>query len=430
LISAGIVILVFISWFIAINSQSNVEKQIELMAQASSLINDGIYIHAVTLLEEAVMYNTELTLTAEASLKKVYIELFGSRGFRQKYVSLLEAQMGRRDAQSDIFEEAANYYLSISRLEQALDILVDGIERTECDRLFAIYEENRYAFEVGRSIYDYAAAIHGGASQVSLYGRWGIARADGILIIPCEYDKVSTYNRDRVIVKSGAEIFAVNMENNRIALLREHVLEFGNYSNDRVTLKFEDGWRRSNGEFSVGGMLFEDIGMYSYGYVAAKQDGSWGIIDLSSTWLLQPEFCEIIQDELGRSYAQNSVFVRLDGWVYLFSDGRWIDDYYEDARPFSDEGYAAVKKNGKWGFIDTNGNEKIGFIFDDALSFGQHLAAVKIEDMWGYISLFGEIVIEPVFYEAKYFSNGSAPVLTVRGWQFITLIEYKKGVSL
>jgi hypothetical protein len=137
-----------------------------------------------------------------------------------------------------------------------------------------------------------------------------------------------------------------------------------------------------------------------------------------------------MQDELGRSYAQNSVFVRLDGWVYLFSGGRWIDDYYEDARPFSDNGYAAVKKSGKWGFIDTYGNEKIGFIFDDALSFGQHLAAVKIEDMWGYISLFGEIVIEPIFYEAKSFSHGSAPILTERGWQFITLIEHKKGVSL
>ena len=430
LISVGIIVLLFISWFIAINSQSNVEKQIELMAQASVLVNDGIYIRAVPLLEEAAMYNTELTLVVESELKKVYIELFGTRGFRQKYVNLLEAQMNRKNAQSDIFKEAANYYLGISRLGQALNILVAGIERTGCERLFAIYEENRYAFETGRSIYDYAAAIHGGASQVSLHGLWGIARADGILIIPCDYDKVSTYSRDRVIVKSGTDIFAVNMANNRIALLHDYILDFGNFSDDRIPLKFADGWRRSNGEFAIGNMSFDDMGMYSNGYVAAKQNGSWGIIDLSSNWLLQPKFCEIIQDELGRSFAQNSVFVRLDGWVYLFSAGRWIDDYFEDARPFSDNGYAAVKKNGKWGFIDTNGYVKIGFFFDDALSFGQHLAAVKVEDMWGYISLFGQIVIEPIFHESKSFSNGSAPVLTERGWQFITLIEYKKGVSL
>ena len=114
----------------------------------------------------------------------------------------------------------------------------------------------------------------------------------------------------------------------------------------------------------------------------------------------------------------------------MFANGRFLDDFYEDARPFSDEGYAAVKKNGRWGFIDKNGNEMISFTFDDALSFGQHLAAVRIGDFWGYISIYGHVVIEPVFLGAKSFSEGSAPVLTERGWQFITLLEMKKGASL
>ena len=116
--------------------------------------------------------------------------------------------------------------------------------------------------------------------------------------------------------------------------------------------------------------------------------------------------------------------------MYLFSGGKITGDFYEDALPFSAENYAAVKKNGKWGFIDTAGREVIPFIFDDALSFGQHLAAVKHGEFWGYISIYGHVVIEPVFHEAKSFSGGNAPVLTDRGWQIITLIEYKKGVGL
>jgi hypothetical protein len=110
--------------------------------------------------------------------------------------------------------------------------------------------------------------------------------------------------------------------------------------------------------------------------------------------------------------------------VYIFTKGDFAETAYEDAVPFSDEGYAAVKKNGKWGFINTNKEEVIPFVFDDALSFGQHLAAVKIGDYWGYINLFGNIVIETTFQNAKSFSGGSAPVLTDRGWQFITLLEY------
>jgi len=130
-------------------------------------------------------------------------------------------------------------------------------------------------------------------------------------------------------------------------------------------------------------------------------------------------------DELGRCHAQGAVFARMGAQVYLLAGGRQAGGAFEDARPFSDEGYAAVKSGGKWGFIDTSGAVVIGFWFDDALSFGQHLAAVKVGEFWGYISIYGHVVIEPVFLEAKSFSNGSAPVLTDRGWQFITLTEYK-----
>lgn len=85
-----------------------------------------------------------------------------------------------------------------------------------------------------------------------------------------------------------------------------------------------------------------------------------------------------------------------------------------------------MKKDGKWGFIDTHGEVKIDFQFDDALSFGQHLAAVAQGDRWGYISMDGKMVIEPQFYGAKSFSGGSAPVKGPNGWNFITLLEYSK----
>ena len=103
------------------------------------------------------------------------------------------------------------------------------------------------------------------------------------------------------------------------------------------------------------------------------------------------------------------------------------ENVFEDARPFSSEGYAAVKIGGRWGFISPDGTLMIDYLFDDALSFGQHLAAVKIGEFWGFINLSGQIVIEPVFPDAKSFNNGSAPVLTTHGWDFITLIEYRKG---
>ena len=169
--------------------------------------------------------------------------------------------------------------------------------------------------------------------------------------------------------------------------------------------------------------------MFSNGAAAAKTGGKWGLLATDGeTWLLEPEYDGIIQDQLGRSYAQNAVFVRQGGAVQLLVDGEAVGEAYEDARPFAD-GWAAVEQNGKWGFIDTQGTVCIDFQFDDALSFGQHLAAVKVGDLWGYVSLQGEVVIDPVFLEAGSFYEGSAPVRTADGWQFITLLEFKKGAA-
>ncbi|MCL2166791.1 MAG: WG repeat-containing protein [Clostridiales bacterium] len=430
MIGAVCLALLLISWVIAVTSKSAAEKQIELMEQAAALVDDGIYVRAVPLLEEAAGYSATYTMAAEEALKKAYLALIDTRGYKRKYMDLLDLQMKRDDACPEVFAEAANYYLETSKIPEALAILKTGIEKTGSECLIALYENNRYAFEMTRTSYDNVTAIYGSTVQVRQDGLWGLAGADGILLIPCEYEKISTYSVDRAIVKKDNEIYAVNIDNNRIAMLHEPVADFGNFAGDRIPLLIDGGWRRATGEFIIGATSFEQLGMYSGGYAAAKIDGKWGVVDSALGWIVPAEYDLIIQDELGRCYAQGAVFAQIRDTVYLFVDGLQVGGIYEDAKPFSNEGYAAVKKNGKWGFIDTDGTAVIGFEFDEALSFGQHLAAVKQGEYWGYVGIGGNIVIEPIFLEAKSFSNGSAPVLTERGWQFITLLEYKREVIL
>lgn len=429
--AAGCLIIVAIAWFLTATSKSADQRQLELIQAAMALMQDGIYIRAVPLLEEAAGMNATHTQEAEEELKIAYLELIGTRGFGRRYVSLLERQMGRRDAIPEFFAEAAAYYLESSRVSDALRVLKDGIEQTGSRDLIAMYEGNRYAIEMSRTSYDYVAAIHRSTVQVQEDGLWGIAESDGVLLIPCEYERISTYDAGCAIVMRNGEIYAVDRNNNRVARLGERgATDIGNYANDRIPILIDGVWRRSMGDLAPGSLAFEQIGMYSGGYAAAQVDGKWGVIGMSSEWLIEPVHDGIVQDELGRCYAQGAVFVRIGHAVYLFIGSRQAGEAYEDARPFSTEGYAAVKRGGRWGYIDNAGNLIIDFQFPDALSFGQHLAAVEQDGSWGYINLDGVVVISPQFIEAKSFSNGSAPALTERGWQFITLLEYKKGVSL
>lgn len=363
-------------------------------------------------------------------LKQAYLQLIDQSGYRRKYISLLETQMGRENAEVEVFMEAANFYLDNSKLSDALAVLRDGIAKTGDEALTTLYESCRYAYQKGYAVYDDVTAASGMTIGVSRDGLWGLAKADGTLLIPCQFEKISTYSTDRAIVEKDDQIFAVDSSGNRVALLKEPATEFGNYAGGRVPLLIDGQWRRSTGEFVIGSAAFEGLGTYSGGYAAAKENGKWGIVDLGTDWLLAPEYEEVISDELGRSFGQGAVFAKKDGVVRLYVDGEQVGDAYEDARPFGDEGYAAVRQGGKWGFVNTAGQLCIPCRYDDALSFGQHLAAVEVDGLWGYISLYGELVIPAEFLQAKSFCNGSAPVLTERGWQFITLIEYKEEAGL
>lgn len=63
---------------------------------------------------------------------------------------------------------------------------------------------------------------------------------------------------------------------------------------------------------------------------------------------------------------------------------------YKEARSFS-EGLAPVQaSNGRWGFINANNQVVISPRFEDAKEFKDGRAAVKMNGKWGYINKRGE----------------------------------------
>jgi len=62
------------------------------------------------------------------------------------------------------------------------------------------------------------------------------------------------------------------------------------------------------------------------------------------------------------------------------------------------------------GFLDTNGNEVIPCIYDDVRHFREDMAAVKIDGKWGFINKAAKIVVEPKYDYVGTFINGLASV--------------------
>ena len=72
---------------------------------------------------------------------------------------------------------------------------------------------------------------------------------------------------------------------------------------------------------------------------------------------------------------------------------------------FSDE-LACVEKNGKFGYIDKNGQEVIPFIYDIGGDFNDGLACVEKDGKYGYIDKTGDEVIPIIYDLGDHFSEG------------------------
>lgn len=115
------------------------------------------------------------------------------------------------------------------------------------------------------------------------------------------------------------------------------------------------------------------------------------------------------------------VKVKLDGkYGFINKDGEEIIPCkYEDADAFSD-GLAKVKSAEGWGFVNENGEEIIPCKYEDADAFSGGLARVKSAEGWGFVNEDGEEITPCKYKEAvPDFSEGLARVKTKEGWGFV-----------
>jgi hypothetical protein len=69
-----------------------------------------------------------------------------------------------------------------------------------------------------------------------------------------------------------------------------------------------------------------------------------------------------------------------------------------------------VVEGNRWGYINENGEVKIPFRFENALSFSEELAPVRQNGRFGYINAQGRFVLPPTYDYAMPFSNGIARI--------------------
>lgn len=104
-------------------------------------------------------------------------------------------------------------------------------------------------------------------------------------------------------------------------------------------------------------------------------------------------------------------------------NGNLLDTYNLLRNNRSDDAIFAVKKGGKWGYIDGYGKVIIPLEYEEVGDFSEGLAAVRKDNKWGYINLKNEVVIPIEFTNrgVSSFKNGVATYYTDSGIGLINM---------
>ena len=106
-------------------------------------------------------------------------------------------------------------------------------------------------------------------------------------------------------------------------------------------------------------------------------------------------------------------------WGFVDKNGNEVIPCKYDGAWYFSEGFALVQMNDKWGFIDKNGNEVIPCKYDDAGGFSEGFALVQMNGKWGFVDKNGNEVIPCKYDDAWDFSEGLALVQMNDKWGFI-----------
>ncbi len=407
-----------IVWLAAVTAGSrNSARQDELFQEAQTYIDDQIYVRAVPLLEEAAEIQTGRTGEVQRALADCYRAL----GEEKTYLATLLTMLNADTADADLYRETADHYFLNHKYQSGLDTLKEGIARLDSEELTDYYESVRYAFTKSYAKYEDIRSMSDGFAAVCLEGKWGYLDADGDLTIPCVFDQAMDFENGSAAVIENGQVIVIDTDGFRTALCKEAADSIAPFGQGVTSLRINGKWRLANAEMRIGATEYDFIGTLSDGGRAVCRNGKW-VLQNSSSEDQTDEFDGFSLDEKGCAYRNGRAFAKSGELTYLVdaTGTRISETGYTDAYPFLEsDGLAAVCKDGKWGFLDKNGQEVLPFEWDSACSFSEGVAAVEKDGLWGYISLRGEIAVPLQYIGAKPFSERAAAVQTESGWSLI-----------
>ena len=275
--------------------------------------------------------------------------------------------------------------------------------------------------------HDYEDIIYNGENDllvVQKNSKQGIAKFDGSLLVPIDYDNIF-FAGNYINAQKGEDIDI--FDNNGNKEQNSEYISKQNFSDGKYEIV-----SNSSDEYKVivtntGNVIADGYSYIQYlfdEYFIVQKDGLFGIIDDKGNKVIEPKYAavqpiydynivqliddksnvtilnrgmqEVIKVDIGSIY-EVSGYLQVsmnDDIKYINKDGKLV----ENTEIYSNNKLFAFCKNGKWGFKDKSGNEIVKPEYQFVTEFNEYgFAGIKNKDLWGVIDDSGNIVKEPTY---------------------------------
>ena len=252
-------------------------------------------------------------------------------------------------------------------------------------------------------------------------GKYGVVSEKGAVILPLKYSEINS-NKNGYTVTLNEKMGLFNSEGKEIIPISYRWI-YTDKIDDNIPivakLDGKEGYINTKNEWVIP-PTYRDAFAFRQGVAIVKKGRNYMCINLKGEAVIQ-DFDNYVIEPSDNTYI---VGVRKKCKYMVYDlNGNLLDTYDGFINNWSDDAIFAVKKGGKWGYIDGYGKVIIPLEYEEVGDFSEGLAAVRKDDKWGYINPKNEVVIPIEFTnkEVGYFKNGVAKYYTDSGIGLINL---------
>lgn len=253
-------------------------------------------------------------------------------------------------------------------------------------------------------------------------GLWGFLSKKGKNITPFVYEAVrssylddpqfiSTFSDGMAVVKKNGKWGAIDTKGNeKIPFVYDFISSF----DSEAAVVQQDGKRgyiNKNGEIIIP-VIYDEIKWIECGLRPVKKNGLWGFLNEKNEIVVPMMYDDILVSETVSTDSELWFFSQ-DGYCAVKKNKKWglidkenntiIDFEYdgikwtsnglEDWRYFSDEGFLSVQKGKFWSVINKDGVNRIPFEWDDVEIWSEGNVCVKRNNKWGLVDSLGKQLV-------------------------------------